>query len=142
MLGDASMEKKKITKASRRRLFLFGGVSLFLIGYFFFSVIEYSYSISNLNKEKASLENKLLALKEEEQNLKVEIEKLQDPEYIARYARENYLYSKDGEYIIKIEGEEQKEEEEVEESFSYGTAFVLGFVAVLTGFVILKIIKK
>ena len=28
--------------------------------------------------------------------------KLQDPDYIARYAREKYLYSKDGEFILKI----------------------------------------
>ena len=28
--------------------------------------------------------------------------KLQNPEYIARYAREKYLYSKEGEYILQI----------------------------------------
>ena len=39
---------------------------------------------------------------EEEETLKSEIVKLQDDEYIARYAREKYLYSKDGEIIIKI----------------------------------------
>ena len=27
---------------------------------------------------------------------------MQDPEYIARYLREKYLYSKAGEYIIRI----------------------------------------
>ena len=27
---------------------------------------------------------------------------MQDPEYIARYLREKYLYSKDGEDIIRI----------------------------------------
>ena len=35
--------------------------------------------------------------------LKNEINKLQDPEYMARYAREKYLYSKNNEIIIKIE---------------------------------------
>ena len=39
---------------------------------------------------------------EDEDNLKTEINKLQDEEYVARYAREKYLYSKDGELIIKI----------------------------------------
>ena len=40
---------------------------------------------------------------EDEENLKDEINKLQDPEYMAKYAREKYLYSKNGEIIIKIE---------------------------------------
>ena len=35
-------------------------------------------------------------LEEENAYLKVEVEKLQDPDYVARYAREKYLYSKDG----------------------------------------------
>ena len=32
----------------------------------------------------------------------MDVDKLQDPDYIARDAREKYLYSKDGEFIIKI----------------------------------------
>ena len=32
-------------------------------------------------------------------------ETLEDPEYVARYAREKYLYSKDGELIIRIPDE-------------------------------------
>ena len=36
-------------------------------------------------------------------NRKSEIQRLQDEEYIARYAREKYLYSKNGELIIKID---------------------------------------
>ena len=39
----------------------------------------------------------------DEERLKDEINKLQDPEYMAKYAREKYLYSKNGEIIIKIE---------------------------------------
>lgn len=39
----------------------------------------------------------------DEAELKSEINKLQDPEYMARYAREKYLYSKKDEIIIKIE---------------------------------------
>ena len=32
-----------------------------------------------------------------------DVEKLKNPEYAARYAREKYLYSKDGEKILKID---------------------------------------
>jgi cell division protein DivIC len=56
-------------------------------------------------QEKKELEDKLVSLKEKEEELKVDAKKLQDPEYIARYAREKYLYSKDGEYILQIPDE-------------------------------------
>ena len=39
----------------------------------------------------------------EEEVLNDEISKLEDPEYLAKYAREKYLYSKKDEIIIKIE---------------------------------------
>ena len=37
-----------------------------------------------------------------EETLSSDIIKLQDPDYIARFAREKYLYSRNGEIIIKI----------------------------------------
>ena len=48
-----------------------------------------------LNKEY----NDLL---EQEKQLKSDVNKLQDPDYVARYAREKYLYTKDGEKILTI----------------------------------------
>ena len=44
----------------------------------------------------------LVTLKDEEDKLNSDIKKLKDPEYVARYAREKYMYSKDGELIIRI----------------------------------------
>ena len=38
----------------------------------------------------------------EEDKLNSDIKKLKDPEYVARYAREKYMYSKDGELIIRL----------------------------------------
>ena len=43
--------------------------------------------------------NRLL---EEEASLNSEVIKLQDPDYVARYARERYGYSKDGEKILTL----------------------------------------
>ena len=40
--------------------------------------------------------------KDKESELKADVEKLQDKDYVARYAREKYYYSKDGEYILRI----------------------------------------
>lgn len=54
-------------------------------------------------KEKKKLDKEYEEKLEREEILNSEIQKLQDDEYIARYAREKYLYSKDGEIIIKID---------------------------------------
>ena len=48
------------------------------------------------------LEKEMVDLREKEEKLKVDANKLQNPDYIARYAREKYLYSKEGEYILQI----------------------------------------
>ena len=44
----------------------------------------------------------MVKLEDEEKVLSSDIEKLKDPAYIAIYAREKYLYSKDGELIIRL----------------------------------------
>ena len=77
---------------------LFGSIISWL-SYHFFSNIN---KIMEMKKEKAFLEDKMVLLQEEEEVLKSDIQKLQDPTYVARYAREKYLYSKDGELIIRI----------------------------------------
>ena len=63
---------------------------------------KYWVEIFDKYKEKQELEEKLAELQAEEKELQLDADKLQDPDYIARYAREKYSYSKDGEFIIKI----------------------------------------
>ena len=63
---------------------------------------KYWVDIIDKYNEKKELENKLIELQEQEKALRLDADKLQDPDYVARYAREKYLYSKDGEFIIKI----------------------------------------
>ena len=38
-----------------------------------------------------------------EKSLQSEVAKLKDPDYVARYAKEKYLYSSDGETIIRMD---------------------------------------
>ena len=106
------MPKKK--KGKKGRLIIFGIPSLVAIAYFITNLVTYAYNIKDLKKQEKNLTTELNTLKKDSDNLKTEIEKLKDPEYIARYAREEYSYSKEnGEYIIKInEKEEEKKEEE------------------------------
>ena len=47
-----------------------------------------------------------MALQEKEKELQMDAKKLQNSEYIARYVREKYYFSKDGEFIIKIPEDE------------------------------------
>lgn len=71
----------------------------FFIYTLFFNLTE---MINNVNESK-KLNGEYADSLDEEEKLKDEINKLQDPEYMARYAREKYLYSADDEIIIKIE---------------------------------------
>ncbi|MDO4963538.1 MAG: septum formation initiator family protein [bacterium] len=103
---------RRITKASKRRLTLFGTLSVVAIIYFFISLCYNIYVTYSLSMEKKSLEDKYLSLQEESDQLKIDIEKLNDDAYLANYAREHYLYSKDGEYIIKLEDDMKTNTEE------------------------------
>lgn len=106
---------KRVPKASKRRLTILGPISIVLILYFLFNIGMYGYRLITLSAQERALKETLVSLQAEEESLKIEIQKLKDPDYLARYARENYLYSKDGEYIIKIK--DSKEEETKEDNY-------------------------
>ena len=92
------MKKKKIKKN-----LLFFTLLYLIVGFILVeSVLSTFYNIYSKTKEKKNLEKQLIELKEKEEELNGTVTKLQDPDYVARYAREKYLYSKDGEIIIRI----------------------------------------
>mgnify|MGYP002541267341 FL=1 len=93
---------KKVTKKDRRRITLLIIIFIPLLTIFMSNMFSYWSQIYSNIKEKKELELLYREILEEEETLKSEIVKLQDDEYVARYAREKYLYSKDGEIIIKI----------------------------------------
>ena len=93
------MKKKK----SRSKKFIFFIFFSFLVVFVMtFTVGRCWVEIYQKYQEKELLEKRLKILKEKEKQLKLDASKLQDPDYIARYAREKYYYSKDGEIILKI----------------------------------------
>ena len=96
------MTKSKAKTKSRRRLLFLGLTSIMVIIATTFTIGKYWVEIYNKYQEQKELEKELISLKNKEKKLKVDANKLQDPDYIARYAREKYLYSKDGEFILKI----------------------------------------
>lgn len=92
------MKKKQI----KRKLF-FVSIIYIIIGVILIeNIASTSYQIFLKYKEKKEFTEKIANLKEEEEELKGQVTKLQDPDYVARYAREKYLFSKDGEIIIRI----------------------------------------
>ena len=101
-------KSKKISKRTRMRIRFSVIVSLVCIFYFIFCLGYEFYKVHNLKIEEQNLEQEYKKIKKEQEELEIKIEQLNDPEYLAKYARENYSYSKDGEYIIKLK---EKDEE-------------------------------
>ena len=95
--------KKKKSVFNRVRFLLaflvFGGITA-ILGY---NLICNIRSINEMKIEKKALQNKIVALEEEKEVLETDILKLNDPDYIAKYVREKYFYSKDGEVILRMD---------------------------------------
>lgn len=92
------MKRKKV-----KRNFIIISLIYLVLGFLLMeTVIKTGYELYTKSKEKREFTEELSTLKEKEDELKGQVNKLQDPDYIARYAREKYLYSKDGEIIIRI----------------------------------------
>ena len=92
------MKRKKV----RRKMLIIALIYIIVGVVLLDNVGRTVYQIYGKAKEKKQFEKELLELKDKEEELKATVTKLQDPDYVARYAREKYLYSKDGEIIIRI----------------------------------------
>lgn len=101
-MARVNQSKKKL----RRRMLFLGLTSIVIIVAVSFTIGKYWIEIFEKYQEKKKLDEELVALQEKEKELELDAKKLQDSEYIARYAREKYLYSKEGEFIIKIPEDE------------------------------------
>lgn len=126
---------RKVTKKSKRRLLIFGIISVIAIGYFFVTLVSYSYSYISLKSEEINLNNELISLQEKKEFLKNEIVKLNDPEYVIRYAKENYLYSEDGEYVLMLEDDAVNE---VNQNNSNNIYYIIGTIIFLIIILILS----
>ena len=84
----------KSTRKQKRRLLFICLVS---------SVSKDITQIYKNRKEANNLSNKYESLLEKQKKLSSEVAKMQDPEYVVRYAKEKYLYSTDNEIIIRFD---------------------------------------
>lgn len=131
---------KKVSRNVKRRMTVIAPISIGIFVVTVFTILSYAYRINNLRLTKNELEEKLVALKEDAAMMTDEIEKLKDPEYIAKYARENYLYTKDSEYVLKVEEKEEKPVEKKENPiYIY---YIIGFVSILVFIIFIFLIRK
>lgn len=103
-VGDRmkNKRKKRVIKSKIKIFFIFvffGSITC-MLGYNCLCTV---LQIRQLEKEKEELEDKLVVLKEEKEALESDILKLEDPDYIAKYVREKYFYSKEGELILRLD---------------------------------------
>lgn len=93
----------KKSKKEKKRLAIICAVIIFLIISLVNSVAK-DWTVILENKSKIeSLSKEYNNLLVEEEKLASEVTRLQDDEYIARYAKEKFLYSAEGETIIRID---------------------------------------
>ncbi len=96
---------KKRKKASKHKIRFFFAFLVFtgitaVLGYNLFSNVM---AINKMKIEKKELKDKIAALQEEKKILETDIKKLEDADYIAKYVREKYFYSKEGELILRMD---------------------------------------
>ena len=96
------MSKRKKVKKKAKRIATFGVLSIILVITICLTLFSVIIEIVDKYQEKNQLSTELIALQEQEKELETDVKKLEDPEYLARYAREKYFYSKDGELILRI----------------------------------------
>ena len=94
--------KSKYTVKTKGRMFIifmFFGAIIVTLGFTFLHDLkrmnDMNYQMKELNKQK-------IQLLEEEEAIQADIKRLSDPMYVARYAREKYFYSKEGEFILRM----------------------------------------
>lgn len=100
------MTKKQSKSKLRKRMIVFMPICLVIIAGVFTAIGNYWVQIAGKYQEKEELNSRMISLREKEAELKVDVNKLEDPDYVARYAREKYMYSKDGELIIRLPEDE------------------------------------
>ncbi len=96
-------KKKKLSVTSKVRLFLSLTVFCSIIGSLSYNCYDNISKIYSMKLETTRLKEEQVSLEEEHKELEKDIKKLNDPDYITKYVREKYLYSKDGEIILRID---------------------------------------
>ncbi|HCN61578.1 FtsB family cell division protein [Mammaliicoccus fleurettii] len=112
-----SQNKKKKTvnktrQVVRKRLTLFGGVLLFIILVMVIMLVLQKNRNDELVQERKDKAVTYEKLQDKEIELKEQIKRLNDKEYIEKLARSEYFLSNDGEIIFKLPDEKKQSEKD------------------------------
>ncbi len=102
------MIMKKKNKRAVKRFFVGSLILIVLLVLSFFTLFQDWLKIASNKQELSRLEVYYNELLNEEESLNSEVTKLHDEDYVARYARERYMYSLPGEIIIKMPDDKQE----------------------------------
>lgn len=93
----------KKTKKEKKRLVFISFCIIGLLVTLVSSVFKDWQEIMDNNSQIKSLSVEYENLLSEEEKLGSDVTKLQDSEYVARYAKEKFMYSGDGDIIIRMD---------------------------------------
>ncbi|HOB25761.1 MAG TPA: septum formation initiator family protein [Bacilli bacterium] len=92
----------------RLRIFVYLCIIAGIISFVTYNCFSTWQQILQNIQAKKDLETQYTELVDNEDNLEDQISKLKDPEYVAKYVREKFLYTKDGELIIDVNNNQSK----------------------------------
>lgn len=93
----------KKTKKEKKRLVFISFCIIGLLVTLVSSVFKDWQEIMANNSSIKALSAEYESLLSEEEKLESDVTKLQDSEYVARYAKEKFMYSSDGDIIIRMD---------------------------------------
>lgn len=94
------MAKKKLKL--KYKSFMMGTVYMVIGLVLIFVLVTTAYRVYQRKSELTQLQEQKETLQQEQEKLEEEVELLNDDDYVVRYARENYIFSKDGEQVATL----------------------------------------
>ncbi len=96
------VKKRKSSVRARGRFLVVFLFFIFIICTLCYSIFLDFNRMNDMNMKMKSLHQEKDDLLYQQEALEADIKKLSDPEYVAKYAREKFFYSKEGELILRF----------------------------------------
>lgn len=91
-----------VTKVHQRRLIFIGALFAIVILVMGSQILLSQRAYSQTNQEVVVKQKKLKQQKATEKNLNVQLNQLQDKNYLEKYVRDKYMYTKPGEQVYNL----------------------------------------
>lgn len=91
-----------VAKVHQRRLIFIGALFAVVILFFGSQILFSQRSYSQINQQVEVNQSKLAKQKSTEKDLKIQLNQLQDTNYLEKYVRDKYMYTKPGEQVYNL----------------------------------------